>query len=111
MAVLMALSAEQTLGQRFEAIRDWRRVPFPRWDLGDGYGGLYEALARYDDGLRPAVARRRRRQLHARAAGHRTRAGWCACAAAGARRQCPRTAANERGRAAPARSGRRRRCT
>jgi hypothetical protein len=95
MALLMAFSAEQTLGERFEAIRDWLRLHFPRWHLGDSYTGWLEALARHDAALRPAVAKRLRRQLQERAGRHGTRAGWWAFAADGSRLECPRTAANE----------------
>jgi hypothetical protein len=95
MALLMAWSAEQTLAERFDATHDWLRQRFRRWRLGTTYTGWYEALARWDSALQPAVAKRLRRQLRDGAGRHWTRAGWCAFAADGSRVECPRTAANE----------------
>jgi hypothetical protein len=93
-ALLLAYSAEQTLGERFAAARDWLGARFPRWRLGGSYTGWYEALARWDCVLQPAVAKRLRRQRRGFADRHWTRAGWCAFAADGSRLECPRTAAN-----------------
>ena len=95
MALLMAFSAEQTLAERFEAVRDVLREAFPHWRLGATYTGWSEAQARWVEPLRPALSRRLRQQVRALAGRHWTRRGWCAFAVDGSRVDCPRTAANE----------------
>jgi hypothetical protein len=102
-ALLMAWSAEQTLADRFGAAADLLAALFPRWRRRGGYTGWAAALQAWSGALRPAVARRLRRQMRAVAGRHWRRAGWCAFAADGSRVECPRTAANE---AALGRAGR-----
>jgi DDE family transposase len=97
MALLMTGSAEQTLADRFDAVRDLLKAAFPHWRLGVRYTGWFEARARWLPPVQSAAARRRRRQMAAVAGRHWTREGWCALAADGSRGECPRTAANERG--------------
>lgn len=94
-AILMAWSAEQTLGERFTAVRDLLHTLFPQWRLGATYTGWYEAQARRLERLWPALAERLRQRLRASAGPAWTRAGWCAFAVDGSRVECPRTAANE----------------
>ena len=62
-ALLMAWSAEQTLTERFDAARDWLQTLFPRWCLGASYSGWLAALAKWDQPLRSALAKRLRRQM------------------------------------------------
>lgn len=95
LALLMAWSAEQTLAERFEGAADLLRVLFPWWRLGRTYTGFSQALAAWDDALRPALAQRLRRRLQTLAGRHWTRQGWCAFAADGSRYECPRTRANQ----------------
>jgi len=95
MAILMAWSAEQTLQARFEETREVVRSLFPQWPLGKSYTGWYEAQGKWLTPLRPALGKRLRRQLQARAGRRWQREGWCAFAADGSRVECPRTAANE----------------
>ena len=97
LALLMAWSAEQTLGERFEAACDLLGSLFPGWKLGGTYTGFAVALRAWSDPLRPAVANRLRRQMQACAGRRWVREGWCALAADGSRLECPRTAANEKG--------------
>jgi hypothetical protein len=97
MALLMTWSPEQTLGERFTAVRELLRALFPRWRLGTTYTGWYEAQARWLAPLQPELARRLRQQLRALGPAVWTREGWCAFAADGSRVECPRTAANEQG--------------
>jgi hypothetical protein len=106
-ALLMAWSAEQTLADRFAAALEVVAALFPRWRRGGGYTGWRAALRAWSAPLRPAVARRLRRQLQASAGRHWLRAGWCAFAADGSRVECPRTAANEQafGRAGRRKAG------
>jgi hypothetical protein len=94
-ALLMVWSAEQTLQARFEETREVVRSLFPKWSLGKTYTGWYEAQRKWLTPLRPALGRRLRRQLQAKAGRHWQREGWCAFAADGSRVECPRTAANE----------------
>jgi hypothetical protein len=95
MALLMAWSAEQSLRERFDAVRDLMGGLFPWWRLGETYTGWSMALASWSGVLKPAVARRLQRQMQERAGPHWRREGWCAFAADGSRVECPRTAANE----------------
>lgn len=95
MVVLMAWSAEQTLGERFAAVRDLLAQLRPRWALGSSYSGWCQATQTWLEPLRHAATQRLRRQLQAGAGPHWTREGWCAFAADGSRVECPRTAANE----------------
>lgn len=97
MALLMTWSAEQTLADRFDAVRDFLKAAFPHWRLGVSYTGWYEAQARWLAPVPSAVARRLRQQMAAFAGRQWAREGWCALAADGSRVECPRTAANERG--------------
>jgi hypothetical protein len=94
-AILMAWSAEQTLQTRFEETREVVRSLFPKWALGKSYTGWYEAQLKWLRPLRPALGKRLRQQLRARAGRRWRREGWCAFAADGSRVECPRTAANE----------------
>jgi hypothetical protein len=107
LALLMAWSAEQTLADRFRDGTDVLAALFPRWRLGGTYGGWCAALQAWSGPLRPAVAKRLRRQMRDFAGRHWLRQGWCAFAADGSRVECPRTAANERafGRAGRKKSG------
>ena len=95
MALLMAYCAEQTLGERFDAVRDVLKETFPHGQLGTSYTGWFEAQAHWIEALRPALSRRLRQQLRAFAGRHWTRQGWCAFAVDGSRVECPRTVANE----------------
>ncbi len=95
LGILLAWSAEQTLGERFDAGVALLRTLFPHWCLGTTYTGWYEAQARWLDGLQPVIAARLRRQVQDAAGRHRTREGWCAFAVDGSRVECPRTRANE----------------
>jgi DDE family transposase len=94
-ALLMAWSAEQTLAERFAAALELLAALFPRWRRGGGYTGWAAAVQAWAAPLRPAVARRLRRQMRGFAGRHWLRAGRCAFAADGSRVECPRTAANE----------------
>ena len=95
MALLMAWSAEQSLRERFDAVRDLVGGLFPWWRLGETYTGWSVALASWSGVLKPAVTRRLQRQMQERAGQHWRRERWCAFAADGSRVECPRTAANE----------------
>ena len=66
-AILMARSAEQTLGERFTAVRDLLHTLFPQWRLGATYTGWYEAQVRRLERLWPALAERLRQRLRASA--------------------------------------------
>ena len=96
MGILMAWSSEQTLDDRFGAVRDLLKTLFPKWSLGKSYTGWYEAQAKWLVHLQPAVSKRMRMQLRKMAGKYWTRQGWCAFAADGSRVECPRTAANEK---------------
>jgi Transposase DDE domain len=95
-ALLMAWSAEQTLGERFGAALALLAALFPRWRRRGGYTGFAAALRRWSAALRPAVAARLRREMPAAAGRHWLRGGRCAFACDGSRFECPRTAANEK---------------
>ena len=95
-ALLMAWSAEQTLAERFAAALDLLAVLFPRWRRRGGYTGWAAALQTWSGVLRPAIARRWRREMRDFAGKYWRRGGRCAFAADGSRVECPRTAANER---------------
>ena len=60
-ALLMAWSAEQTLGERFTAVRDPLHTSFPQWRPGATSTGRYEARARRLERPRPAPRRAIRR--------------------------------------------------
>jgi hypothetical protein len=94
-AILMTWCAEQTLKERFEAVRESVQALFPRWRLGESYTGWYEAQAVWLRHLQPALAKRLQQQMRAVAGCCWTREGWCAFAGDGSRVECPRTAANE----------------
>jgi hypothetical protein len=95
-ALLMAWSAEQTLAERFAAALEVLAALFPRWRRRGGYTGWAAALQAWSGALRPAVARRLRREMRGFAGPHWRRGGRCAFAADGSRVECPRTAANEK---------------
>ncbi len=95
MAILMAWSAEQTLTDRFGAVRTLLKEMFPKWSLGTSYTGWYEAQAKWLTPLKPALSKRMQREMQRVAGKYWTREGWCAFAADGSRVECPRTAANE----------------
>jgi hypothetical protein len=97
MALLMAYSAEQTLGSRFDAVRYGLKKMFPHWGLGTSYQGWFEAQAHWIKTLQPRMSRRLRQQMRKLAGRHWTRQGWCAFAVDGSRVECPRTAKNEKG--------------
>ncbi len=95
-AMMMALSAEQTLQSRFEAAIDVVGSLFPRWRLGKTYTGWFQAQLQWIEPVQPALAKRLRQRIEQMAGQHWLREGWCAFAADGSRVECPRTAANER---------------
>lgn len=97
MALLMAWSAEQTLGERFDAAKALLKNVFPKWCLANSYQGWCDAQLLWIHTLQPALAKRLRQQLRAVAGVHWTREGWCAFAADGSRVECPRTAKNKEG--------------
>ena len=94
-AILMTWSAEQTLRERFDAVRESVQALFPRWHLGETYTGWYEAQAAWLPQLQPALTKRLQQQMRDMAGRCWTREGWCAFAGDGSRVECPRTAANE----------------
>src|SRR5262249_45138041 len=57
-AVFMTWCAEQTLRDRFEAVRETVQALFPRWGLGESYTGWYEAQAAWLPHLQPALIKR-----------------------------------------------------
>jgi hypothetical protein len=95
MAMLMTLSAEQTLQARFDASRAVLRSLYPKWPLGKSYTGWYEAQLRWITPLRPALNGRLQKQMQGMAGKHWEREGWCAFAVDGSRVECPRTQANQ----------------
>jgi Transposase DDE domain len=93
--ILMSWSVEQTLGDRFEAVRDLLHRLFPKWSVGKSYTGWCDAQAKWLLPLKPAVTKRMQKHMQQQAGKYWTRAGWCAFAADGSRVECPRTALNE----------------
>jgi len=94
-SILMAWSVEQTLGERFDAVRRFLKTVLPHWCLGRSYQGWFDALQKWLLPLQPAVAKHLRQQMHALAGRHWQPHGWCAFAVDGSRVECPRTKANE----------------
>jgi hypothetical protein len=95
MSLLMAWSVEQTLGERFDAVRGFLKTVLPHWRLGGSYQGWCDAVQRWLLPLQAAVAQRLRRQMQTLAGRHWQLHGWCAFAVDGSRVECPRTQANE----------------
>src|SRR5205085_10340547 len=81
--------------ERFAAALEVLAALCPRWRRTGGYTGWAAAVQAWSGPLRPAVAKRLRREMRGFAGRHWLRAGRCAFAADGSRVECPRTAANE----------------
>src|SRR5271170_5269656 len=47
MSLLMAWSVEQTLGERFDAVRGFLKTVLPHWRLGGSYQGWCDAVQRW----------------------------------------------------------------
>ena len=94
-SILMAWSVEQTLKERFDAVRRCLKALLPHWCLGTSYQGWFDAVQKWLVPVQPAVAKRLRHKMQALAGRHWLQQGWCAFAVDGSRVECPRTKANE----------------
>jgi hypothetical protein len=93
-ALLMSLSEQPTLGERFDAVRECLKAACPHWQLGTSYAGWVEAQQREQQRLVPLVVSKLRQHMQ-QLAEHQRIGRWEVYAVDGSDGACPRTLANQ----------------
>jgi hypothetical protein len=94
MALLMGLSDQQTLSERFTAVGTFLKSTCPHWQIGTSYDGWVNALQRETPRILPLVVDKLRRHMDQITA-YQTVGRWKAFGVDGSDAACPRTQLNQ----------------
>jgi hypothetical protein len=94
MALLMGLAEQSTLGERFDAVREYLKKTCPHWKLGSSYSGWVTALEQELPRLLPLVVGKLREHMGELTA-YQNVGRWNAIGVDGSDAACPRTQDNQ----------------